>query len=65
VITKAAVCHAQHPNQHLLAWAIGSFLVSQIVVGAVVAPLVAHFWPVLWARHRCLLNRRQDRLRFH
>ena len=47
--TKAEVsAHAGHPNQCLLAWAVGSFLVSQIMVGAVVAPLLAHFWPVVW-----------------
>lgn len=48
LITKAEVCHARHPNQSLLAWAIGAFLVSQIMVGAAVAPLGARFWPVVW-----------------
>jgi hypothetical protein len=48
LIMKAEVCHARHPNQCLLAWAIGSFLVSQILVGAVAAPLLARFWPVVW-----------------
>ena len=48
LITKAEVCHARHPNQCLLAWAIGSFLVSQIMVGALVAPLLARFWPAVW-----------------
>jgi hypothetical protein len=48
LITKAEVCHARHPNQCLLAWAIGSFRVLQITVGAVVAPLLAHFWPIVW-----------------
>jgi hypothetical protein len=48
LITKAEVCYARHPNQCLLAWAIGSFLASQIMVGAVVAPLLARFWPVVW-----------------
>jgi hypothetical protein len=48
LITKAEVCHAWHPNQCLLARAIGSFLVSQIMAGAVVAPRLAHFWPVVW-----------------
>jgi hypothetical protein len=50
LITMAVVCHARHPNQCLLAWAIGSFLVTQIMVGAVGAPLLAHFWPLVWWR---------------
>lgn len=33
LITKAEICHARHPNQCLFAWAVGSFLVSQIMVG--------------------------------
>jgi hypothetical protein len=36
------------PRQRLLAWTIGSFLVSQIMVGAFVAPDLAQFWPVVW-----------------
>jgi hypothetical protein len=48
LITKAEVCHAPHPNQCLLASAIGSFLVSQIIVRTVVAPLLAQFWPIVW-----------------
>jgi hypothetical protein len=43
LITKAEVCHARNPNQCLLAWAIGAFLVSQIAVGAVVAPVLPQF----------------------
>jgi hypothetical protein len=41
-------CRERHPTWCLVAWAIGSFLVSQIVVGEVVAPLLVHFWPVVW-----------------
>jgi hypothetical protein len=32
----------------VLTWAIGSFPVSQIMVGVVVAPLVARLAPALW-----------------
>jgi hypothetical protein len=48
LITKAEVCQTRHPNQCLLAWAVGSFVLSQIMLGAVVAPVLARFWPVVW-----------------
>jgi hypothetical protein len=38
LITKADVCHARHPDQYLLAWAIGAFLLSQIMRGRLSRP---------------------------
>jgi hypothetical protein len=48
LIAKAEICYARHPNQCLLAWAIGLFVVSQIMVATVVGPLLARFWPIVW-----------------